>query len=121
MSDYGPLLQRVVQIGGHTRHSGVIAGEDSRRGAGHFHVPHLIRGIPAKGERRHVAILAANHLSKRIVGAVVGPGLPLAAEILQAEVAHLLATWIDIVLLGHQRTGAGDAHIVASITQGGAA
>src|SRR5262249_16684266 len=48
-------------------------------------------------------------------------GLPLAAEIFQAEVTHLLATRIHIVLLRHQRARARNAHIMASVAQSGAA
>ena len=121
MSHHRALLKRVVQIGRYTGDRRKIGGEDGGRGAGHFHAPHLIRGIPGERERRHVAVLAANHFSERVVGAVIGTRLPLGAEIFQAEVGHLLAARIDVVFLGSQRAGPRYAHIVAGIAQRGAA
>ena len=67
-----------------------------------------------------MAILAANHFAERIVGAVVGADLPLRAQVLQAEVLHLVASRLGTafarcqVIIRH-------ADIVTGVAEGSAA
>ena len=41
-------------------------------GTGDFEIAYLVTGASSERKQRHVAILTADHLAERIVGAVVG-------------------------------------------------
>src|SRR6202011_39888 len=63
-----------------------------------------------------MTVLAAYYLAGRIVFAVIRTDLPLGAQIFESEVAHILPTWVHVVLFRRQ-VPVGHSHVMARVAE----
>ena len=103
----GALRKRVTAVRRDAGNCGVVLCEHTGSCTGNVDRAHLIAGSSRKREQRHVAVLTTNHLAKRIVGAVVGAGLPLRAEVFEAEERERRRVCVVFVVLQIARAAAG--------------
>jgi len=66
-------------------------------------------------EERHMAVLAPDHFTERIVGAVVSARLPFRTQILQAEEREAGRIYVVLVILKIAGTAARQSDVVAAL------
>jgi len=120
MRDDLTLLKGIAAVGRDARYRRVVLREHSRRRARDVHAANAVSGVAAEGEQRHVAILAAHHLTEQICGAVIPADLPLGTEILQPQERKVRRVVVGFEMLKIAGSRAGQSHVMTGVAKSAA-